>query len=94
MSFKVKDRVRFVGSTGEDVGNGRITNPIGTVKFVSPPCNIGGEYNCDVEFDENVGGHSIDGNTPIGHGWCCSSFDLELINKKIQGNSKLEFNWL
>jgi hypothetical protein len=88
MIYRVGDRV--VGN-GQNIGNGFIAKPIGTVMYVSG----GGNTYYGVEFDENVGGwEGDDGILKNGHGWNCQAYLLSHLEHSVLGGSVLDFNWL
>lgn len=79
MNFKVGDRVRAVK---KDDGNTRIIGKTGTVK---KRWSFHGEPVCDIEFDEHVNGHDLNGRCKYGKGWSCYADTLEPVrdNNKI-----------
>jgi len=66
-SFAVGDRVRALYSVGSLCCNGEI----GTVMAVLSEDDIG------VAYDNDIGGHDLDGRCKDGHGWWSSESFLE-----------------
>lgn len=65
-NFKTGDRVVFIGDV--DSIKGKVGTVIDTNMYVY------------VEFDDYIGGHSLDGRCKLGHGWYCSFSHLKDID--------------
>lgn len=75
MKFKVGDRVICKG----DYDNKNIVGKVGTVKIVHSECNIG------IEFDTDINGHTCSGTCESGHGY----FVPEAFLMKLKDNHKI-----
>ncbi len=80
--FKVGDRVKCIDSVGF---NERVKDSHGTVRDVNPD----GDW-VEVEFDDNIGGHTLDGKCKDGHGWVCPSKKLKVEQyKEVKRHAKV-----
>ena len=75
--FKEGDRVKCIGITARGYGK------VGTVRRMGE--SIG------VEFDEDIGGHYLDGCCENGYGWWIKSSDLELVTESKQETVSIRF---